>query len=85
VAQSERDLAGQPLDPSYLIEHAASLRKQIAVTAGDLARIEEEIVRVHDELAARGSSHSGEYRRAADKARQGALRAHEIEHRLSGR
>jgi hypothetical protein len=83
VAQSGRDLAGQLPDPGDLLKHAAALRRQIAVTAGDLARIEEKVARVHDELAAGRSSHSDEYRRAADKAREGALRAREIEHRFS--
>ena len=78
VAQSERDLARQPPDPSELIQHATALRKRIAATAADLARIEEEVARVHDELAAGQSSNSSEYRRAADQARK-ALRAREIE------
>ena len=84
VAHGERDLARRPPDPSELIRHAGALRKQIAVTAGDLARIEEEIARVHDELAARGSSHSSEYQRTAEEARKGAIRAREIAHKFSG-
>ena len=42
---------------------------RVRPTAANLASIEEEIARVHDELAARRSSHSSEYRRAADEAR----------------
>ena len=58
-------------DPEKLYPACSALRKQIAATAANLASIEEDIARVHDELAARRSSHSSEDRRAADEARKG--------------
>ena len=65
------------------MRHSAMLRARIAASAGDLARTEEEMARVHDELAVRRAGHSAEYQRIADEARRAARRAHDIERRYS--
>ena len=58
----------QVLDPSEQLERARELRERIAAWAAALARTEEEVARIHDELAARRPG--GAYRRIADAARK---------------
>ena len=77
------DLARQRPDLAELIQRAEALRRQIAATAARLASIEDDIARVHDEIAAHRSSRSSEYRHAAEEARKRVLGARETEHKFS--
>lgn len=83
VAQGARALALQQTVHTDQRGRAAALRERLAVTAANLAATEDEVARVHDALAALRPSRSGEYRRVADEARQGALRARLIKDRFS--
>lgn len=71
VKHTEREMRRVASSPGELMEQASAVRKQIALAAADLARIEE-LARLHDQLADRYPGSSGEYLRAADEARAAA-------------
>jgi hypothetical protein len=78
TARSAQEQAGQLPDPRGLVERAEVLRRQLLTVAGSLARAEEEVAQIHDELAERDPGRSGEYRRVADEAHEIARRAVEV-------
>jgi hypothetical protein len=85
AAEGERFTAQLLVDSRQRVERAGALRRQaiaarrdaVAVILG-FAAIEEEIARVHDELAARWPGRGDEYRRVAEDARTRARRARGI-------
>ena len=79
-AESERDLAAWQPDPSKQPERAEALRKQAVAAIEAFAMTEEEIARIHEELAASRPSRRGEFQRTAEQARVTARRAREIVH-----
>ena len=83
-AESERDLAGWLPDPAKPIERAEALRKQAAAAIEAFAGTEEEIARIHEELAASRPSRRDEYQRTAEQARATARRAREIVRSFTG-
>ena len=78
TARSAQEQAGQLPDPRGPVERAEVLRRHLLATAGSLARAEEEVARIHEELADRDPDRSAEYRRVADEARELASRAAEV-------
>ena len=78
TARSAREQAGQLPDPRGPVERAEVLRRHLLAVAGSLARAEEEVAEIHDELADRDPDRSGEYRRVADEAREIARKATEV-------
>jgi hypothetical protein len=83
VMRAEQELRRLSPVPGELMELAAVLRQQIAVAAADLARTEEELARLHGELAVRDPSLSGEHLRAAEEARAAARLTRETGRRLA--
>ena len=64
-------------DPSKAIERAEALRKRARTAMEALAGNEEEIARVHEQLAARRPERRDEYRRIAEQARTRARKTRE--------
>jgi hypothetical protein len=64
-------------DPGQQVRRAEELRKQACAVIEGLARTEEEVARIHEELAVSQPGHRDEYRRAAEHARQTARNARE--------
>ena len=77
-AETERDLATWLPDPAPAIERSKKLRQQTLTAIEAFAANEEQIARLHDELAASQPNHRDEYRRVAEQARGTARRAREI-------
>jgi hypothetical protein len=73
-AESQRKQgAGHP-EPADLAKRSRLLRQQSLVTLEALAASEEEVARVHEDLAARHPAHREDYLRVAAKARTAARR-----------
>jgi len=83
TARSAQEPAGLLPDPRGPVERAEVLRRHLLAIAGSLARAEEEVARIHEELADRDPDRSAEYRRVADEARELANRAAEVRQLLS--
>jgi hypothetical protein len=77
-ARSAQEEAGQLPDPRGPVERAEDLRRRLLAAAGSLARAEEEVAQIHDDLAERDPDRSGEYRRVAGEAREIARKAEEV-------
>lgn len=80
AARRERHLAGWQPDPSDLSKRAKVLRADVRAAIQAVAASEDEVARVHDELAATNPEHHGEYQQAADRARMTARHARDILH-----
>lgn len=78
VAASEREQAARLPDPSKRIERAKVLRKWALATFEAFAANEEEIARIHEELAARRPERRDEYQCVAEQARAAARRARAV-------
>lgn len=78
----QRPAIRQP-DFADLANRVSALRKRTAAAAAQLARTEEQVVRIHAELAARepGNPH---HQRLANEAREAIRRAREIERKYGG-
>ena len=77
-AESERGLAARVPDPSGLVKHAEELRQQALTAIDALARTEEEIAAIYEELAASQPDRRDKYQRTAEQARQTAGKAREV-------
>lgn len=84
ITQTERDQARQACDPAEHIEEAKALCQRLLAAAAFLASKEDEVADILDELTAQHPEHASEYRRAADKAREGANRAREVQRHYAG-
>jgi fused signal recognition particle receptor len=82
VKQGEQHPAPQQRDLTDLAGRISALRERTAAAAARLAETEEQVVRVHDELAARDPGNP-EYKWLADDARGAARRARETERKYS--
>jgi hypothetical protein len=82
-ARSAQERAGQLPDPRGPVERAEVLRRHLLAVAGSLARAEEEVAQIHDELADRDPDRSAEYRRVASEAHEVARQAADISQLLS--
>jgi len=60
-------------------EAAKAARAHLAALAADLATHEDNVARVHDQLAAEDPGNAPRYRRIADEARHAAHRAREFQ------
>jgi hypothetical protein len=78
AARSARESAGQLPDPRGPADRAEFLRRRLLAVAGSLARAEEEVAQIHEELAERDPGRSAEYRRVAGEARELARKAVEV-------
>jgi hypothetical protein len=76
-AESERGLAARLPDPGKPIEQAEALRKRTRAAIEAFAATEDEIARIHEELAASCPDRRSEYRRTAEQARKAARHARE--------
>jgi hypothetical protein len=65
-------------DPGRLAKRAGELRTQALTAIEALARTEEEIARIHEELGAGRPGRRDEYRRTAGQARQTTRQAREV-------
>jgi hypothetical protein len=61
------------------IGYAKATRVRLASLAAELADTEDNVARVHDQLAADDPENAARYRRVADDARQAACRAREFQ------
>ena len=77
-AESGRGLVAWLPDPHRLVKNAEELRKQALTAIEALARTEEEIARVHEELAASRPDRRDEYQRTAEQACRTAGKAREV-------
>jgi len=77
-AEAERGLTTWLPDPGPMIERSRRLRQQALTAIEAFAATEEQIARVHEDLAASKPGHREEYRRVARQARDTARRAREI-------
>ena len=77
-AETERDLGAWLPNPSRPIERARALRKQALTAIEAFAANEEQVARVHEEIAASRPDRRDDYRRIAEQARLTARRAREI-------
>ena len=82
-AESERGLTALLPDPATLIEHSVALHKRALLAIGDFAAIEDQIARLHEDLAARHPERRQEYRDTAEHARASSRRAREIVRRFT--
>jgi hypothetical protein len=73
-----------PPDPSEAIDRAKVLREQALAAMEALAVNEDQIARVHEELAASRLERRDEYRRSAEQARAAARRAREVVRKFTG-
>jgi multidrug resistance efflux pump len=83
-AETERGLAAWLPDPIQQVKRAEELRQQAFTAIEALARTEDEIARIHEELAASRPGRRDEYRRTAEQARQTARRAREALRSFTG-
>ena len=76
-------VGGQPRSRSTTldqqIEYARATRARLATLAADLADTEDNVARVHDQLATEDPGNAARYRKAADEARRAASRAREFQ------
>jgi hypothetical protein len=77
-AESERTQAGAIAEPTVLAERARRLRQQTLETLAALAANEEEVARVHEDLASRHPEGREDFLRVAEQARMAAKRAREV-------
>ncbi len=78
AAEGERVRAAALPDPGKAIERAKALRKQALAAMEAFAANEEEIARVHEQLAARRPERRDEFRHTAELARTMARRARDL-------
>ncbi len=78
AARSALEQAGALPDPRGPVERAEVLRRRLLAVADSLARAEEEVAQIHDELADRDPDRSGGHRRIAGEARELASKAAEV-------
>jgi hypothetical protein len=76
-AESERGLAAWQPDPGVQVKRAQELRRQARTAIEAFSATEEQIARLHDELAASRPERRDEFRRTAEQARQVARQARE--------
>ena len=84
AAERERERAAEPPDPAQVIERSRWLRKKIAASLEAFAVTEEEVARVHEELAARRGDGGEKHRRIALEARQQMRRARDLAREYGG-
>ena len=84
TAETERGLTGWLPGPAKPTERAKALREQALRAIEAFAAHEEEIARIHEDLAASTPSRRDEYRRVAEQARQTARKAREILRAFAG-
>lgn len=77
-AETERGLTAQMPDSDAILKRSRQLRTQALTTIEAFAASEEQVARVHEELAASRPNQRQEYRRVAEQARATARRAREI-------
>jgi hypothetical protein len=77
-AETERGLATWLPDPAQAIERARELRQKSLMAIEAFAASEEQIARLHEDLAASQPSRREEYRRVAGQARDTARKAREM-------
>ena len=77
-AESGRDLGAWLPDPGRPIERALALRKQALTAIEAFAANEDQVARVHEEIAASRPDRRDDYRRIAEQARSTARKAREI-------
>ncbi|HEX6932381.1 MAG TPA: hypothetical protein VF162_09580 [Streptosporangiaceae bacterium] len=77
-AEGERNLAASRRDPGQVIERSVVLRRRARAAIEAFAASEDEVARIHEELAAGDPERRVEYQRAVEKARAGARAAREI-------
>ncbi len=83
-AEAERAQTGSLPDRAKPIDRARALRAQALAAIEAFAANEDEIARVHEDLAAGSLSHRDEYRQVAEQARRTARRAREILRAFAG-
>ena len=76
-AESERSRTAWQLRSRRPIERAEALRERACDVIKAFADAEDEVARVHEELAASNPGHSGQYRHAAEEAHSAAHKARE--------
>jgi len=84
VADSKRERAVGRLSPGEVIGQTRILREKGMAAMEALAANEEEIARLHDELANTRPDRRDEYQRTADQARIAACKAREIVRKFTG-
>jgi len=77
-AETERSLSTWLPNPGQAIERSRQLRQQTLTAIEAFAVNEEQIARLHEDMAASPPSHRDEYRRVAEQARGTARKAREI-------
>jgi hypothetical protein len=82
VTRGEQHPAPRPADHTSLCDRISELRKSTAAAAGRLARTEERVARIHDELAAR-EPENPQHKRLVGEAREAARQAREAEQKYS--
>lgn len=82
-ARPERGLTAWLPDPSKPVERAKALRKQVLAAIEAFAANEEEIARIHEEIAAYRPGRRDDYRRTAEQACSTARKAREVLHSLT--
>ena len=83
-ADTERELGAWVPDPGTLAERAAKLREQARNAIRAFAASEDEIARLHEEMAARDPERGEQFLRTAAQARATARRAREISRDFAG-
>jgi hypothetical protein len=84
VADIKREHAAGLPDPSEAIERARMLGQQAIAALEAFAVNEDQITRIHEELAASRPERRDEYRRTAEQARTAARRAREVVRKFTG-
>jgi hypothetical protein len=84
VSEIKREHAAVPPDPSEAIERAKVLREQAIAAMEALAVNEDQIARIHEELAASRTERRDESRRSAEQARTAARIAREVARKFTG-
>jgi hypothetical protein len=72
---AEQDLAAWLPDPGTLIERGEAQRQRAVTAVQAFAGIQDQVARLHEELAARHPARREEYRRTAEEARKMAHKA----------
>jgi hypothetical protein len=75
---AEQDLAAWLPDPGTLIERGEGQRQRAVTAVQAFAGIQDQVARLHEELAARHPARREEYRRTAEEARKMAHKAREF-------
>jgi len=82
VRQGAQRPAPQPQDVTDLAGRVSAMRKRTAAAAAQLAKTEEQVARIQDQLAARDPGNP-EHKRRASEAREAMRRARETERKYS--